>query len=192
MPPQIAVLDRYALPAPAVMAAGEASLARSADVVELLMRSAQRSPGNDIEEQVAVKRPMQVSDQSAGAAPVQVIAGGLAPWQIKRLKSHIDARITERLCLDDLSALVKLSTSYFSAAFKRSFGVPPHNYIVARRVEFAKRQILGGDVPLCRVALDCGLADQAHLTRVFRRVTGTTPSAWRRENLGRGASLEMA
>lgn len=192
MPSQTAVLARHAQAAPAVIAAGETNMAISADVVDLLMRTARRAAKPEVEEQVAAESVPLASAQSAGPVAGQPIAGGLAPWQIKRLKSHIDARITERLCLDDLSALVRLSTSYFSAAFKRSFGVPPHNYIVARRVEFAKRQILSGDAPLCRVALDCGLADQAHLTRVFRRVTGTTPSAWRRENLGRIASPEFA
>jgi AraC family transcriptional regulator len=75
---------------------------------------------------------------------------------------------------------VKLSTSYFSSAFKTSFGLSPHNYIVAQRVEFAKQLMLNTSAPLCEIALDCGLADQAHLSRVFRRLTGTTPSAWRR------------
>jgi AraC-like DNA-binding protein len=47
-------------------------------------------------------------------------------------------------------------------------------------VEYAKQRMLTTNAPLCEIALDCGLADQSHLSRVFRRVTGTTPSAWRR------------
>jgi AraC-like DNA-binding protein len=40
--------------------------------------------------------------------------------------------------------------------------------------------MIESNAPLCEIALDCGLADQAHLCRVFRRMTGTTPSVWRR------------
>ncbi|NLS18855.1 helix-turn-helix transcriptional regulator [Rhizobium sp. P40RR-XXII] len=107
-------------------------------------------------------------------------AGGLAPWQINRVKNYIEDRISHPIALDELAQVAKLSTSYFSAAFKVTFGISPHNYVVERRVEFAKYRMLNSDAPLCEIALDCGLADQAHLSRIFRRVTGTTPSAWRR------------
>nr|WP_246691032.1 helix-turn-helix transcriptional regulator [Neorhizobium alkalisoli] len=73
-----------------------------------------------------------------------------------------------------------MSTSYFSTAFKVSFGMSPHNYILSRRIGHAKLRMIESDAPLCEIALDCGLADQAHLCRVFRRITGTTPSSWRR------------
>ncbi|WCK68769.1 helix-turn-helix domain-containing protein [Agrobacterium tumefaciens] len=105
--------------------------------------------------------------------------GGLAPWQIKRVTDHIEANISEKLCLDRLAALARLSTSYFTAAFRRNFGISPYAYITRRRVEFAKQQMAEGSLPLCEIALECGFADQAHLSRVFRRVTGMTPTAFR-------------
>jgi AraC-like DNA-binding protein len=107
-------------------------------------------------------------------------AGGLAPWQVRKVKQHIEARIAHGIPLDELAQLVRLSTSYFSTAFKTTFGVSPHSYIVCCRVDHAKYRMLTSDAPLCEIALDCGLADQSHLSRVFRRVTGSTPSAWRR------------
>ncbi|PRA45894.1 AraC family transcriptional regulator [Ochrobactrum sp. MYb68] len=110
----------------------------------------------------------------------RIVVGGLASWQVKRVRRYIDEHISYTILIDDMARLVKLSTSYFSAAFKNSFGVSPHNYIIQRRVEFAKDKMLNSNTPLCEIALDCGLSDQAHLSRVFRRITGTTPSAWRR------------
>ncbi|WP_339513344.1 helix-turn-helix domain-containing protein [Ochrobactrum sp. MYb379] len=110
----------------------------------------------------------------------RIVVGGLAPWQIKRVRRFIDEKIAYTVSLDEMARQVKLSTSYFSAAFKNSFGVSPHNYVIQRRVEFAKDKMLNSKAPLCEIALDCGLSDQAHLSRVFRRITGTTPSAWRR------------
>jgi AraC-like DNA-binding protein len=110
----------------------------------------------------------------------KTVSGGLAPWQVMRIKRYITNHVSRSVAIDELAELVKLSTSYFSAAFKASFGLSPHNYIVAQRVEHAKHLMLTTDAPLCEIALDCGLSDQAHLSRVFRRLTGTTPSAWRR------------
>lgn len=111
--------------------------------------------------------------------PGDKLRGGLAPWQIKRVSTHIDRNITEKVNVDELASLVKLSKSYFSKAFRNSFGLSPYNYVLARRIEIAMEMMLEVGMPLCQVALDTGWADQAHLSRVFRRMTGTTPSAWR-------------
>ncbi|RWX81772.1 AraC family transcriptional regulator [Neorhizobium lilium] len=109
-------------------------------------------------------------------------AGGLAPWQVKRLNIFIEQNISRPVSIEALASLSNLSTSYFSAAFKSTYGTSPHNHILICRVHHAKRLMLEGNTPLCEIALDCGLADQAHLSRVFRRITGTTPSAWRRHS----------
>jgi len=110
----------------------------------------------------------------------RIIVGGLAPWQVNRLRRYINERISYTISLEELALQVKLSTSYFSAAFKNSFGISPHNFVIQRRVECAKEKMLNSNARLCEIALDCGLSDQAHLSRLFRRMTGTTPSAWRR------------
>lgn len=132
---------------------------------------------------IAERQPAQLRlvEPAASVNPEkQATTGGLAPWQVKKVKQYIDERISHGIPLDELAEQVRLSTSYFSAAFKSTFGVPPHNYVVFCRVEHAKQRMLTSNAPLCEIALDCGLADQSHLSRVFRRVTGTTPSAWRR------------
>ncbi|PKA39502.1 AraC family transcriptional regulator [Rhizobium sullae] len=118
--------------------------------------------------------------QSVSPEQQRPASRGLAPWQVNRVKNYIEQRISYSISLDELAKVAKLSTSYFSAAFKTSFNTSPHSYLVERRVEFAKYRMLNSNAPLCEIALDCGLADQAHLSRIFRRVTGTTPSAWRR------------
>lgn len=134
------------------------------------------------DEAIAIDLMKRASRLISAGMPMatQRIAGGLAAWQEKRVRQHIDAHLAETILLQDLAALVKLSTSYFSTAFKVSFGMSPHNYIVARRVEHAKYRMASSNAPLSEIAFDCGLADQAHLSRIFRRATGTTPSAWRR------------
>lgn len=106
--------------------------------------------------------------------------GGLAPWQAERVKRHIDKAYAGRINLDELAQMTRLSNSYFSAAFRASFGTSPHDYICRRRIEQAKHLMVHTQTPLSEIALDCGFADQSHLSRVFRRITGHTPAAWRR------------
>lgn len=108
------------------------------------------------------------------------LTGGLAPWQVKRITAYVEDHISRPISLGDLARLVNLSASYFPVAFKSVFGASPHNYILQQRIEHAKKQMMISDAPLSEIALACGLSDQAHLSRTFRRITGTTPSAWRR------------
>ena len=106
--------------------------------------------------------------------------GGLGQWQIERVKRYIEDRLSGPLQIKDLAALVHLSASHFSRSFHTSFGERPSAYILRRRMEHAKQMMLLSDMPLCEVALACGMCDQAHFTRTFRRITGTSPNAWRR------------
>ncbi len=115
-----------------------------------------------------------------GANPERAPRGGLAPWQVERLKRHIDKTYSDRLNIDDLARMTRLSSSYFSAAFRVSFGTSPHDYICRRRIVQAEHLMVTTDTPLCEIALNCGFADQSHFSRIFCRLKGATPAAWRR------------
>jgi AraC-like DNA-binding protein len=191
MPASAALLDRHS----SKIRINDVNSETSSEISRLLLRAI-----NCVERDEAIAidlmkrastllRPFAVSEEQPGS---RAVAGGLAPWQVARVKRFIEEQISQSISLDELSQLVRLSTSYFSAAFKVSFGTSPHSYIISRRVEFAKQRMLHSDAPLCEIALDCGLADQAHLSRLFRRVTGTTPSAWRRYRAQPGAAAMSA
>ncbi|MBI1682773.1 helix-turn-helix domain-containing protein [Caulobacter hibisci] len=115
--------------------------------------------------------------------------GGLAGWQIRAVAAHVEARLDDSLHVETLAALVGLSASYFCRAFKVSTDETPHVYIMRCRLEHAQALMLETDDSLAHIAAVCGLADQAHLTRLFRRHTGQTPNVWRRENRPWGRSL---
>lgn len=111
----------------------------------------------------------------------EVISGGLAPWQIQRVKTFVEQRLPETIRAGDLSAVARLCVTHFSRAFRRSFGEAPHAYVIRRRLDRARHLMLTSDMALSELALACGFSDQAHLCKLFRCSTGTTPAAWRRE-----------
>ena len=107
-------------------------------------------------------------------------AGSLAAWQMRRVRHYIEANLTQDLQTNTLADVVNLSPSHFSRAFKRSLGITVHRYVMQRRVEKAQQLMLTTAEALSSVALSCGMSDQSHLTRWFRRVVGEAPAAWRR------------
>jgi AraC family transcriptional regulator len=117
------------------------------------------------------------------------IKAGLAVWQIRKIEKFIDENMESPIRVEDLSRLVRLRSTYFSRAFRRSFGKAPHAYLTARRLKSAMEFILTSDRSLSEIAHTCGFSDQAHLTRTFRRGVGSSPAAWRRERGGRSPPL---
>jgi AraC family transcriptional regulator len=106
--------------------------------------------------------------------------GYLLAWQARKVLDHIDRHIASRVLVADLCALVSRSEAHFSRSFRGTFGCSPHVFVVRRRVELASRYMLRTDMSLSDIALGCGFADHAHLSKQFRVVTGRTPAAWRR------------
>jgi AraC family transcriptional regulator len=110
--------------------------------------------------------------------------GGLPAWMKRRLTTYIDGHLTEKIRVTDLAELLDLSESHFCREFRRTFGTSAHEYLTRRRIEVAQSLMLGSNDSLCAIALHCGLSDQSHFTRVFRRIVGETPDMWRRTRQG--------
>jgi AraC-like DNA-binding protein len=108
-------------------------------------------------------------------------AGGLAPWQLRRAQQMLLANIESNLPLRHVSEACRLSASHFARAFKISTGLSPLKWLIALRVDLSRRTLMGSDISLVDVAGMYGFSDQSHFSRVFRRVVGTSPGAWRRE-----------
>jgi AraC-like DNA-binding protein len=123
---------------------------------------------------------IHVAQTYGGMRPVSRIASGrLAPWQERRAKEIISANLGG-VPLADVARECRLSTSHFQRAFRRTVGMAPHKWLLSRRIELAKEKLRDGRSSLSEVALACGFGDQSHLTRVFTRLVGTSPGAWRR------------
>lgn len=111
---------------------------------------------------------------------------GLAPWQVRRLARFVEENLHEIIRAEDLAGIARLSISHFSRAFRESFRQTPYAYVLDRRIARAKQMMAAGNEPLAQIALSCGMADQAHFSRLFRRLTGETPSQWRRRHARTG------
>lgn len=120
------------------------------------------------------------ADDSGSGCPQH---GGLAPWQKQRLKEYIQSHLRLRIQMPELTSIARLSTSHFARAFKKSFGAAPFAYIAQARIERAKHLMLETDLALSQIALECGMCDQSHFTRVFSRLVGKSPNNWRRAHV---------
>jgi AraC family transcriptional regulator len=112
----------------------------------------------------------------------RVPRGGLLPGQLRRVIDYMDAHLCEDLSLAELADVAGFSRHYFARSFRLATGMPPHQYVIERRVERACRLLLDTSISIGVVAASLGFASQSHLTEHFRRVTGLTPARYRQSH----------
>jgi AraC-like DNA-binding protein len=96
---------------------------------------------------------------------------------VRRARSHLRERWDQRVTLGELAAVAGLSRFELVRRFREQTGVTPHAFQTNLRVDQARRLLVGGGAPAA-VAVECGFADQPHLTRVFKRAVGVTPGRY--------------
>jgi AraC family transcriptional regulator len=107
--------------------------------------------------------------------------GGLPRRRLRAVVEYIEEHLDACLTLEQMAGIAHLSAFHFARQFKRATGVPPHQYVIARRVERAKLLLDGNDeLPLAEVAALVGFSDQSQLTHHFKRLAGATPGQFRR------------
>jgi AraC-like DNA-binding protein len=115
------------------------------------------------------------------AEPLAPNRGGLSPARTHRICEYINSNLDQNIGLEALAEMAGLSTHHFARAFKQTVGMPPHGYVLQRRIEHARQMLRNTDLPMSEIALSAGFADQSHLARHFRRITGMSPSVVRWE-----------
>lgn len=108
-------------------------------------------------------------------------AKGLPPRKLRRIVDYLDGHLPQRIKLAHLAAMADLSQSHFSRAFKASTGMAPYQWQLDARIRRAQALLVDTDASLDEVAEVTGFADAVHLGRTFRKLTGVTPAAWRRD-----------
>jgi len=107
---------------------------------------------------------------------------GLRNWQKIRAEEILRAHVSGTITLSELATACSLSERQFSRSFRKSFGLPPHQYFIRLRLERAKALLARTRKSLAEIAQLCGFCDQPAFTRTFSRVERMTPSRWRRLN----------
>ncbi|HEY4925182.1 MAG TPA: AraC family transcriptional regulator [Roseiarcus sp.] len=106
--------------------------------------------------------------------------GALTRAQLDRVVDCMDANLTDTLTLADLASAAGLSPTHFARRFKATTGAAPHQHVMRLRLQRAQRLLRETPRSIAQVAFECGFAHQGHLTRVFTRLAGITPAAFRR------------
>jgi AraC family transcriptional regulator len=108
--------------------------------------------------------------------------GGLSRQQMKYLIDYMQMNLDRTIHLEELATLLNMSQYHFCRLFKRSTGIPPHQFVIRQRVDRAKQLLQKSDRSVLDVAINCGFTDGSHLTRHFRKLTGVTPTAFRQQS----------
>lgn len=107
------------------------------------------------------------------------LKGGLAAWQRRQLVEHIEHSLAEPISIGQLAAHCALSPYHFARMFRESFGIPPHQYVLARRMSRARELLRSRSLVLGDIALACGFASASHFTNRFKQAMGATPGEYR-------------
>jgi len=156
------------------------------ELTELVIQASRCIETDPEQARRCIQRAAELVRSASGGPVINVpglaCAGGLAPWQKTKLAAYIDSNIGRRLLTRELSAQMNMSPGHFFRMFRISFAMSPHRYIMNCRVRRAELMMATSRESLARIACACGLSDQAHFSRIFRTIVGTSPSNWRRRS----------
>jgi AraC family transcriptional regulator len=120
-----------------------------------------------------------VRNHSSLARAPRAIKAAMPGRKLKSILSYIEDNLGRDLGLHEIANAAGLSVSHFKALFRKSLGMPPHQYLIRRRVERAATQLRKSDIPIGQIALENGFCHQSHLALHTRRVLGLTPQELR-------------
>jgi AraC family transcriptional regulator len=105
--------------------------------------------------------------------------GALPRGRLRAVVEYVEEHLDVSPSLEQMAAVARLSPYHFARQFKAATGLPPHRYVIARRVERAKQLLQGGDLSLAEVTACAGFSDQSQFCRHFKRLVGVTPGQFR-------------
>jgi AraC family transcriptional regulator len=156
----------------------------AARVLELLSREARtEDPASRLfmEQAVDLLCTQLVRGHSSFAALEAEAPRGLADWQVKRVTTYMREHLSEEIGLEELATLAGLSRFHFCTAFRRATGHSPHAWLVLQRIAESRQLLALPELPVTEIALAVGYQTPSAFTAAFRKVTGMTPSDYRRQ-----------
>ncbi|BAV47577.1 transcriptional regulator [Mesorhizobium loti] len=101
--------------------------------------------------------------------------GGLSAHSARKVQEFLDQNFTRKLALAEMAAVCGLSSYHFVRAFSRTFGVPPHQYVLDLRLDFAERLLAESHMTIADIAHLSGFSSQSHFTTVMKKYRHVTP-----------------
>ena len=101
--------------------------------------------------------------------------------QYKQVLNYIAINYGSNILLEDMAAQADLSASHFSRLFKQTIGQSPYQFLMSYRIEQAKKMLDNPNALMIDIAMNCGFSDQAHFSRVFKKIERITPKQYRRK-----------
>ncbi|MDM7979133.1 MAG: AraC family transcriptional regulator [Rhizobium sp.] len=108
-------------------------------------------------------------------------AGHLTKAQLNRLSGYFANCGGRRLSVREMADVVGLSESWFATVFRQTTDMTPLQWQLSRRIDMARQMLSETEMSIAGISAQLGFSDQAHLTKVFRSITGETPAVWRRK-----------
>ncbi|MBO9715798.1 MAG: helix-turn-helix transcriptional regulator [Pseudoxanthomonas sp.] len=105
---------------------------------------------------------------------------GLAAWQVRKVTDYMRGHLGAPIGLDDLAGLLGMTRFHFCTVFRQATGTTPHEWLVRLRIERAQQLLADLQLPITHVALAVGYETPSSFAASFRKVTGATPTAYRR------------
>jgi AraC family transcriptional regulator len=121
-----------------------------------------------------------VQQYSSLSKPPARFSGGLSAHRLKAVTDYIEENLANPIVLRELAVLARVSVRHFERAFRQSVGVPPHTYLLDKRVAAARNLLLSQPaLTIEQIAQRVGFSSSSHLVSVFRRKTGSSPARFR-------------
>jgi len=96
--------------------------------------------------------------------------------RLRQVVEYIEAHLDQDLGLAELAKVAEYSLSHFKPMFRNAVGMPAHQFVIERRVQRARINLLEGKKSISEVAVETGFADPSHMSRCMRRILGVSPS----------------
>ncbi|TGQ82385.1 AraC family transcriptional regulator [Mesorhizobium sp. M8A.F.Ca.ET.207.01.1.1] len=107
--------------------------------------------------------------------PLANVKGGLSASSAGKVRDFLDENFSRKLAISEMAAVCGLSSYHFVRAFSRTFGMPPHQYILDLRLDFAERLLAESSLAIADIAHLSGFSSQSHFTTMMKKYRHVTP-----------------
>ncbi|TAU83240.1 helix-turn-helix domain-containing protein [Rhizobium leguminosarum] len=116
----------------------------------------------------------------------------LSAWRLGRVRRYAEARLDQRISLEELADVAGFSRAHFAATFKAATSMSAHEFLLRMRIQAAARLLIGTDLALVEIALQTGFQNQPHFTTVFKKINALTPRKWRESRRSAATARDLA